>query len=172
MSERTVLVVEDDPEIRETLADALGDEGYRVVLASNGRDALAELPGIRGRFVVVLDLIMPIMNGRDFYEAMRRDPRFAQTPVVVSTSDPSRAPSGVPTLKKPVSLSTLMSTVGSFFENPGRGGGDSGSESQTVPADEGVEGGSAPSLRHQGRSLKRRARPRREPGLALPAGTI
>jgi CheY-like chemotaxis protein len=148
MTQRTVLVVEDDREIRESLADALADEGYAVVLASNGREGLEMLPTIRGRFAVVLDILMPVMNGREFYEAMRRDPRFARVPVLVSTSDPSRAPSGTLIMRKPVPLPALMSAVRSFFEAPDPQGDDSGGEVQPVaPGRKSDDQGARPQLR-------------------------
>jgi len=116
VDERTVLVVEDDREIRETLEDVLRDEGFSVAVASNGREALELLPGLRHPLAIVLDLLMPVMNGREFYERMRLDPRFATVPVLVSTSDPSWSPPGLLTMQKPVPLATLISTVSAFFE--------------------------------------------------------
>ena len=130
MTQRTVLVVEDDRDIRETLVEALGEEGYTVMSAKNGREALDLLPAINGPFAVVLDILMPVMSGREFYETMRRDPRFARVPVLVSTSNPSRAPSGALIMRKPVPLPTLLSTVHSFFDEPAPDGGDLGGQGQ------------------------------------------
>src|SRR5437764_280073 len=63
--ERVVLVVDDDPGIREALADLLGEEGYRVVTAMNGVEALDKLrePSQARPCVILLDLMMPFMNG-------------------------------------------------------------------------------------------------------------
>ena len=60
---------------------------------------------------MILDLAMPVMDGNAVYEAMQLDRRLAAVPVVISTSDPSRAPLGVQTLKKPVNLDVLLSAV-------------------------------------------------------------
>jgi CheY-like chemotaxis protein len=121
--ERTVLVVEDEEDIRESLCDAFRDEGYTVAVASNGQEALALLPRLPQPCAIVLDIMMPVMSGRDFYETLRADARFEDIPVVVSTSDPSRAPAGVLTLKKPIDLDKLMKVVQSFFADPTPQGG-------------------------------------------------
>jgi CheY-like chemotaxis protein len=54
---------------------------------------------------------MPILNGNEVYDRMRQDARLSSIPVIVSTSDPSRAPSGNPIMKKPVNLDRLLDTV-------------------------------------------------------------
>jgi CheY-like chemotaxis protein len=115
LSDRTVLVVDDETDIRESLQDALGDEGYQVVVAANGRQALELLPSLARPCAVILDIIMPVMSGNEFYGAMCADPRFAGIPVLVSTSDPTRAPAGLPVLRKPVSLNRLLRTLARLF---------------------------------------------------------
>ena len=112
---KTVLVVDDEPDIRESLRDALEDEGYRVVVARNGREALEALPTLEKPVAIILDIIMPVMSGTEFYAALQADPRFAETPVLISTSDASRAPSGVLLMKKPVDLDRLLDTVAKLF---------------------------------------------------------
>jgi two-component system response regulator MprA len=77
-----VLVVEDEEGIRTTLADALQDEGYEVATATNGAEAL-QLVRDTEPDAIVLDLMMPIMDGRAFLEACRREQRCAATPVLV-----------------------------------------------------------------------------------------
>lgn len=114
MRDRTVLVVDDEPDIRDTLRDVLEDEGYRVVVASNGREALALLTGGPAPSVVVLDLLMPIMNGNDLYEAMRADPNLSEIPIIVSTSDPSRAPTGALLMNKPFDLDRMLAVIESL----------------------------------------------------------
>jgi two-component system, sensor histidine kinase and response regulator len=64
--------------------------------------------------VIILDLLMPVLDGNEMYEQMQGDPAFCQVPVIISTSDPRRAPSGVLTMKKPVSLMRLLATVRQF----------------------------------------------------------
>jgi CheY-like chemotaxis protein len=112
---RTVLVVDDEPDIRESLKEALTDEGYLVEVASNGRQALELLPQLSRPCAVIMDIIMPIMSGIELYAAMRAVPALADIPVVVSTSDPSRAPSGVLIMRKPIDLGRLLKTVEGMF---------------------------------------------------------
>ena len=112
---QTVLVVDDEPDIRESLRDALEDEGYRVAVARNGREALETLSTLEKPVAIILDIIMPVMSGTEFYAAIQADPRFADTPVLISTSDASRAPSGVLLMKKPIDLDRLLDTVAKLF---------------------------------------------------------
>jgi signal transduction histidine kinase/DNA-binding response OmpR family regulator len=80
-----VLVVEDDPDARRFAADALGDRGLQVVTAVNGREALDRLAeGTPG--AIVLDLMMPVMDGFTLLEHLGRDPVWRQIPVVVMTA--------------------------------------------------------------------------------------
>ena len=78
-----VLIVENDQAILEGLADLLRDEGYDVETASNGAQALAFLRAGRAPAIILLDLMMPVMDGWRFREAQLRDPSIAGTPVVV-----------------------------------------------------------------------------------------
>jgi CheY-like chemotaxis protein len=112
---RTVLVVDDEPELGDSLRDALEDEGYRVVVARNGKEALEALPALERPLAVILDIIMPVMSGTELYAAMRADRRFRDVPVLFSTSDPSRAPSGVLIMKKPADLEQLLRAVAKLF---------------------------------------------------------
>src|SRR6476646_3849700 len=87
---RLLLVVDDDPIIRESLADLLHDEGYVVMTAVNGKDALARLRASDSpACVILLDLVMPLMSGPEFYEEMRKDTALADIPVVVISADGS-----------------------------------------------------------------------------------
>src|SRR5437762_3462390 len=105
---KTILVVDDDRQIRESIEDVLRDDGYAVLSAGNGREALDLLPRLERPCAIVLDLIMPVLSGPEFYAAMRADARFADLPVLVTTSDPSRAPLGLVTLKKPIALERFL----------------------------------------------------------------
>jgi CheY-like chemotaxis protein len=115
VTSRTVLVVDDEADIRDSLKEALVDEGYLVEVAANGRQALDMLPQLARPCAVILDIIMPIMSGVEMYAAMRAIPALADIPVVVSTSDPSRAPSGVLIMRKPIDLGRLLKTVDALF---------------------------------------------------------
>src|SRR5580704_1142451 len=98
----TVLVVEDEEELRELIRDALEEEGYVVIVACGGQEALDAMTRADHVCVVLLDLLMPGMNGWEFLDAMRHLPAVAGVPVVVHTSVPSRAPQGVArVLQKP-----------------------------------------------------------------------
>ena len=79
-------MVEDDPAIRAALTDALEDEGYDVETAANGRLALERLRTGPLPSAIVLDLMMPVMDGWDFRHAQLQDPRLRSIPVVVVTA--------------------------------------------------------------------------------------
>ena len=80
-----ILIVDDEPMVRETIAHVLRDEGYTVDVADDGRDALAKLDARRPD-AVLLDLMMPGMNGRQFLQALRDDPSYASVPVLIMTA--------------------------------------------------------------------------------------
>jgi len=107
----TVLIVDDEADIRDTLKELFEDEGYAVSTAANGAEALRVLSGPTLPCVVVLDLIMPVLTGNEVFAKMQLDPRLARVPVIVSTSDPSRAPSGVLIMKKPIDLDRLLGAI-------------------------------------------------------------
>jgi CheY-like chemotaxis protein len=105
-----ILIVDDEPDICDSLAEFFADEGFSVVTATDGAQALEKLSD--GEVcVVILDLIMPVVDGAQVYHRMRADPKLQSVPVIVQTSDPSRAPSGPPVFGKPVDLKRLLSTV-------------------------------------------------------------
>lgn len=107
-----LLVVDDDADVRECLADVLSDEGYPVRTASNGREALELLcKSIEGSWVVVLDLMMPIMNGFQLLDALSRNQQLASIPVVVVSASHSVADPRITHLRKPVSLHALLALV-------------------------------------------------------------
>jgi two-component system OmpR family response regulator len=112
---RRVLVVDDDPIIQGFLLDALSDEGYEVRTAPNGRDALAVADGWRPD-LIVLDLMMPVMDGRTFRARQREHAKLCDVPVVIlsATRDISAQsegldPAGV--FSKPFDLETLLDAV-------------------------------------------------------------
>lgn len=106
-----VMVVDDEPDIRETLREAVEMVGCTVVLAANGADALQLMLADRPCLVIV-DLMMPVMTGLELLEAMRQEPSLADLPVLISTSAPRRAPPGVPILPKPIDFSALWRSIG------------------------------------------------------------
>ncbi|MBA3458694.1 MAG: response regulator [Deltaproteobacteria bacterium] len=113
----TILIVEDEIDARETLRDAFEDAGYSVGVAANGLEALAILQSETPK-VVLLDLVMPMMTGNEVYEAMRREARWSSIPVVITTSDPSRAPDGTFVMRKPLDLRKLLLVVEQIANAP------------------------------------------------------
>ena len=122
--ERLVLVVDDDPDILQTLALCLSTEGYRVEMAANGKEALEMLSGERPA-VILLDLMMPVMDGWQFVAEMdRRGERAA--PLLILSAD--RAVQGHATklkadafLAKPFDLDELLVKVSQLTGGPSGG---------------------------------------------------
>ena len=112
---RTVVIVDDEQDIRDTLRDAFEDEGYAVATAANGEEALELLRQTGRPCAVIVDIIMPVMSGVELCAALHADAALADIPVVVSTSDPSRAPAGVLIMRKPIDLDRLIAAVASLF---------------------------------------------------------
>jgi CheY-like chemotaxis protein len=112
MSKR-VLLVDDEEDIRETLRDLLEDQGFAVEVACNGREAL-ELLRDRDHApfcFVLLDLMMPVMDGWELLDAIAADSALAGLTIYISTSIPDRAPLGRPVLPKPLDVRRLLAEV-------------------------------------------------------------
>ncbi len=108
------MVVEDDDGIRDTLRYAIELDGYPVITAANGRIALELLKSVPLPGLILLDLMMPEMNGIEFFEILRRDPALCTIPVVVVTAISNHAQmiqrtDGV--IKKPINLDDLTQVV-------------------------------------------------------------
>ena len=117
-----VLVVDDDALIRDTLATALGDEGYAVRVASNGRAALITI-GTWRPDVIVLDLMMPVMDGHSFRAAQRAVAETAHIPVIVLSATHEvhgRAASldAAAIFAKPFDLGALLDVIARLLANP------------------------------------------------------
>jgi DNA-binding response OmpR family regulator len=115
----TILVVEDDREIREAIVDVLEAEGYHVESAPNGKEGLSRLREIEKRpCLILLDLMMPVMSGGEFLAMARKDDALATIPVVIVSAWPSEAAqiAGATQgyVKKPIDLETLLTTVSRF----------------------------------------------------------
>lgn len=108
-----LLVVEDDRDLREVLSESLRLEGYDVMEAVDGADALERLLGGASPALVILDLIMPRMDGRQLLAAMRADGALAEIPVVLVTGTPPRDLVGEvqAMLKKPVGIEELLASI-------------------------------------------------------------
>jgi two-component system response regulator MprA len=111
----TVLVVDDDPGIRESVTEVLTGEGYRVFQAADGAEALEQLAHLAERCVVLLDLAMPRMNGLEFLAELSRRGPIARTPVLVMSANAHPGeldhPQVVALLRKPFELDELLRWV-------------------------------------------------------------
>lgn len=109
----TILIVEDELTIASTLKDLFEMEGYHVVLAGNGREALDYLSG--GRTDVILtDIMMPIMDGKALCQAIQQHPEFRRIPVVVmsAAARPRREDFGYAAfVAKPFNLDTVLEAI-------------------------------------------------------------
>jgi CheY-like chemotaxis protein len=112
-----VLVVEDDEIIRESLVEFLGDNGYEGLGAVHGRDALEKLrASAPSPCLIVLDLMMPVMDGQAFREEQLQDPALSRIPTVVMSAyiEGERIATDVNAtayLKKPLKLEQFLETV-------------------------------------------------------------
>ncbi len=112
-----VLVVEDDPDMREGLAFLITHWGHAVVTAANGREALERLDQMAGPpCMIILDLMMPEMDGWELRRSLLERPAFANVPVllvsgVADLDEAARALSAVDYLRKPVDIEKLSRLV-------------------------------------------------------------
>lgn len=111
-----VLVVEDDADIRDAMTGILESNGYSVCAASDGAEALAQLQAGSKPCMILLDLMMPIMDGWTFCQERQKDASLAEIPVVVVSAvtrqDPRNAGlRAVDHLSKPLNVDELLATV-------------------------------------------------------------
>lgn len=90
MHDHRILIVEDDADARESLAALLEGEGYHVLEAQHGEEAL-EVLRKSPVCIILLDIFMPVMNGHAFMAEQSRDPSISSIPVVVMTADAAAA---------------------------------------------------------------------------------
>ncbi len=120
---RKVLLIDDDEETRESLAQLLESEGYQVTTAKNGRAALECLRGLEpDPFVILLDLVMPVMNGVQFLEHRRVDRALSKIPVIVISGQAdskrlARSYEATEWAEKPVVLRTLLGHLEATWSN-------------------------------------------------------
>ena len=108
-----VLVVDDNPEIRSSLEEVLGEEGYTVVGVADGQEALDYLTTREEPRVILLDLMMPVMDGWQFRAEQKKNPKLANIPVIVisAMADAAHDIGAERVLSKPVSPEILLSAV-------------------------------------------------------------
>jgi CheY-like chemotaxis protein len=112
-----VLIVEDDDDLREMMAQLLSLEGFQAAAVANGREALDYLREEDAPGVILLDLMMPVMDGWEFRRRQQADPALAAVPVIVlSALDQSRAGDvrADAVLNKPLDFDRLLALVRSY----------------------------------------------------------
>jgi CheY-like chemotaxis protein len=124
--EPEILLVDDDDELRESIADGLEDAGFIVTRAANGGDALGHLRTNTLPSLILLDLMMPGMNGWQLCELMRADPVLSQIPVIALTATARMDPESLHLcdvadwLAKPFDLAQVLEVIRPFLGH-GRG---------------------------------------------------
>jgi CheY-like chemotaxis protein len=122
-----ILLVDDDADLRESLAEALEEAGYKVDRAGNGQEALEKLRSHTGPerpAAVLLDLLMPVMNGWQFCQLKRSDPAVADIPVIAMSGAVSRDPRSPyyieveDFLAKPVQFDDLLHKLRAMVARP------------------------------------------------------
>jgi CheY-like chemotaxis protein len=113
LSCHSILVVDDDPDVRDSLTEILGDEGYRVAGVRNGREALAYLHEQRRPSLILLDMMMPEMDGWKFRVEQQKSPELAPIPVVLLSAhgnvrEAALALGAADYLRKPLRIESLL----------------------------------------------------------------
>ncbi len=109
----TILIVEDEPEIRNVMQESLESIGLNILTAANGQEALVKLGNNAGVSLILLDLMMPVMNGWQFLTAIEKNSLFNKIPILVVTvfSDQAKDLKVRGVLKKPFDLNDLLRQV-------------------------------------------------------------
>lgn len=116
-----VLIVEDDDDIRTTLADVVELAGHEVSVAANGREALDVLAG-DGPNIIFLDIMMPVMDGIEFLREATAEGLLDGLPVIVTSAfDPSKTASQLATrvMRKPYTIDAILAAVDEYTSEPG-----------------------------------------------------
>jgi CheY-like chemotaxis protein len=114
LTARSILVVDDDMDIRELLTELLRDQGFAVQSAANGQEALSRLADATpAPSLIFLDLMMPVMNGWELVQALQRQAQYRQIPVVLISADRdvmahAEALGARMYLQKPIELKALL----------------------------------------------------------------
>ncbi len=120
----SILIIDDDDDIRNAMVELLSEEGYRVLFARNGLEALALLRN--GEFapgLILLDMMMPVMDGTQFRSEQLKDPTLAAIPVVLVTADARpfeklKELGAQGCLRKPIELEDLFKIARTFCGSP------------------------------------------------------
>ena len=115
-----ILVVEDDPDLGQLVAEVLESAGYRTAVAGNGAEALDRLQTIEHPDLILLDMMMPVMDGWKFHEEQQKVPAFASIPVITVTADGNARGKAASIqaagyVTKPVTIDSLLDEVERVF---------------------------------------------------------
>ena len=124
---KSILIIEDNEEIRQTLEEVLRGEGYQAFGVSNGKEALRVLKAMPGPALILLDMMMPTMNGWEFLEVKKSNWQIADLPVVVlsaldapnALTKNSKPLAAKGYIRKPIDLDVLMEAIQLYCEGPG-----------------------------------------------------
>jgi CheY-like chemotaxis protein len=113
---RTILLIDDDSDIRDAMCLILQHSGYRTVTASNGAEGIRALAADGAVDLILLDMMMPVMDGWGFRRSQEEGPAFSKIPVVVLTGDgrasaKAAAIGAAGYLKKPLEMEDLLAAV-------------------------------------------------------------
>jgi CheY-like chemotaxis protein len=107
MPKNRVLIVEDDRDIREELTSLLEENDYCVLVADHGRHALDVMRAGNRPDAIILDLMMPVMDGWEFREHQKNDPELAPIPVIVTSASETSVDANA-LLRKPIDRDALL----------------------------------------------------------------
>ncbi len=119
--DRTVVLVDDDDDMVSALSEALEEEGYRVYAAFDGKEAYELLRGIRAPLAIILDLMMPVMDGWRLIDLIDTDPDMAKIPKFVITSARTAVTQslvGLPIFVKPLRVDDVLRALKTFEPPP------------------------------------------------------
>jgi CheY-like chemotaxis protein len=117
MNSKHVLIIEDDQAVRDTIQEVLEIQGYQVIAAANGKEGAELLKTSSPRpSVILLDLMMPVMNGWQFLDFQRSDPSLRNIPIVVCSAYKETAKAVKPNafIEKPVQFNALLGAIKAF----------------------------------------------------------
>lgn len=118
---KSILVIDDDEAIREVLKISLEMEGYPVMTAANGSDALKILSSAPDQGLILLDLMMPVMNGWEFIDEFQKIDKYASIPIILISAYSERAqdfPIVQEIFSKPMNFNILLERVKCHYYGP------------------------------------------------------
>ena len=113
---KNILIVEDDRDIRESMKDALELEGYQVTTANNGIEGLVSLRKAKETCIILLDMLMPRMDGLEFMSIVKADKDLSPIPIFIhsAVANKENTVGAVGWIKKPADLETILTTVKNY----------------------------------------------------------